>query len=181
MKLTAAYLIGPELAWLLLFVVARIVVALYQPLTGLGHWNVMFLNVFLPAIGVMLAFVPWFWIPGSQGWCLTRTVVASLIGVPGLVHYLSKAASYDDVRDVGLVLGFVAFVFIGLTVLGLMAGVATLFVSASRSFLPVLKWILIVFALFMPGRRSGRFAYHLAIQYWLREGTLAHNQNESIK
>ena len=105
MKLTAAFLIGPELTWLLMFVVARILIDFQQPLTGLGHWQVMFLNVFLPAIGIMLAFVPWFWIPGSQGWCLVRTFIASLIGVPGLVYYLSKAASYDDVRDVGLILG----------------------------------------------------------------------------
>ena len=153
MKLTTAYLIGPESIWLLLFVVARILVLVQQPLTSLGHWQVMFLNLFLPAIGVMLAFVPWFWIPGARGWCLARTTIASLIGVPVLVYYLSKAASYNDVRDIGLTLGFVAFVFIGLTVLGLMAGVAMLFVLANRSFLPALKWILILFALFMVGLR----------------------------
>ena len=153
MRLTAAYLIGPELAWLLMFAIARVMVALYQPLTGLGHWQVMFMNLFLPVIGVMLSFVPWFWLPGLPGWCLARIFLASLLGVPGLVYYISRAASYDDSRDVGLILGFVAFVFIGLTVLGLMAGVAILFILGNRPFLPVLKWILILFALFLVGLR----------------------------
>lgn len=153
MKVTAASLIGPEFSWILLLIGARIVVGFYQPLTGIGHWNVMFLNLFLPVIGVMLAFVPWLWIPGLQGWCLTRTIITSLIGVPGLVYYLSRAASYGDIRDVGIGIGFVAFVFIGLTVLGLMGGIAAVFVMGNRPFLPVLKWILILFALFMVGLR----------------------------
>ena len=60
MNRTAAYLIGPELIWILMFAVAGVFVAVNQPISSLGHWKVMFSNLFLPAIGVMLAFAPLF-------------------------------------------------------------------------------------------------------------------------
>ena len=76
-------------------------------------------------------------------------MLASLLGVVGLVFFLSKAASYQDVRDVGIILGSVAFIAMGWTVLGFMGGIAGLFLISDWAYLTVLKWILILFALFM--------------------------------
>lgn len=149
MNRTAALLLGPELVWLLLLAIAGIVVSANQPLTGAGRGTLVLMKLFLPSVGVMLAFVPLFWAPGSQSWFLGRIVFASLVGVVGLIYFLSRAASYDDSRNVGLILGFVGFVFIGWTVLALMGGVATLFLLSHWPFLPVLTWILVLFALFM--------------------------------
>lgn len=149
MNRTTAYLIGPELIWILMFAFAGIFVAVNQPISSLGHWKVMFSNLFLPAIGVMLAFAPFFWTPGNPWWCLARIMLVSLLGVVGLVFFLSKAASYQDVRDVGIILGSVAFIAMGWTVLGFMGGIAGLFLISHWAYLPVLKWILILFALFM--------------------------------
>ena len=149
MNRTVTSLLGPELVWLLLLAIAGLVVAANQPLTGAGRGNLILLKLFLPSLGVMLAFVPLFWASGSQTWFLGRIVFASLVGAMGLVCFLSRVTSYDDPRDVGLILGFMGFVFIGWTVLALMGGVATLFLLSHWSFLPVLTWILILFALFM--------------------------------
>lgn len=149
MNRTVASLLGPELVWLLLLAMAGIVVVANQPLTGAGRGNLVLLKLLLPSIGVMLAFVPLLWASGSPGWFLGRIVFASLVGVVALVYFLSRAASYNDTRDVGLILGFVGFVFIGWTVLALMGGVATLFLLSHWSFLPILKWILMMAALFM--------------------------------
>ncbi|WP_020607346.1 hypothetical protein [Spirosoma spitsbergense] len=149
MNRPTASLLGPELVWLLLLAIAGVVVSANQTLTGAGRGTLVLMKLFLPSVGVMLAFVPLFWAPGSQSWFLGRIVFASLVGVVGLVYFLSRAASYDDSRNVGLILGFVGFVFIGWTVLALMGGVATLFLLSHWSFLPVLTWILVLFALFM--------------------------------
>ncbi len=146
MNRTTASLLGPELVWLLLLAIAGIVVYANQPLTGAGHGNLVLLKLFLPSVGVMLAFVLLFWALGSHSWFLGRIV---LVGIVGLFYFLNSIASYDDSRDAGLILGFVGLVFIGWTVLALMGGVATLVLLSHGSFLPVLTWILILFSLFM--------------------------------
>jgi len=130
-----------------LFVIAN------QPLTGIGHLKLIFSSWYLPAIGVMLAFVPLFWAPGNQWWWLLRIGLSSLIGVLLLVGFMSKAGSYDDIRDVGVGIGFVLFVGLGWAILLIMVLVVTLFLLSHASFLPALKWILIVFVLFLLGLR----------------------------
>jgi len=149
MNRTTASLMGPELVWILLLLAASVVIAISQPLTISVRGNLILLKLFLPSIGVLLAFAPSFWSSCSPGWFLARIVLASLVSIVVLVYLLSKAASYDDIRDVGLIVGFVGFIFIGYTVLALMGGLATLFLLAHRSFLPVLTWILILAALFL--------------------------------
>lgn len=149
MNRTTASLMGPELVWILLLLAAGIVIAISQPLTISARGNLILLKLFLPSIGVLLAFIPLFWASGSPGWFLARIVFASMVGIVALVYLLSKAASYDDIRDVGLIVGFVGFVFIGYTILALLGSLATLFLLAHRSFLPVLTWILILSALFL--------------------------------
>ncbi|RYF56874.1 MAG: hypothetical protein EOO39_36120, partial [Cytophagaceae bacterium] len=98
MNRTTASLMGPELVWILLLLAAGIVITISQPLTISARGNLILLKLFLPSIGVLLAFIPLFWASGSPGWFLTRIVFASLVGIVALVYLLSKAASYDDIR-----------------------------------------------------------------------------------
>ena len=149
MNRTAAYLIGPEFVWLLIVGVAGLVVMTHQPPVGIGRGNLILLKLFLPSIGVILAFVPLFWAPGMQGWWVARIVVASLIGVVLLVGFLSRLAGYGDIRDVGLIVGFVGFVALGWTVLGMVGGLATLFLMSGWPFLPILKYIVILTTVFL--------------------------------
>ncbi|GAB2565501.1 hypothetical protein [Spirosoma areae] len=152
MNRTAAYLIGPELVWILMLALVGIIIALNQPLTRLDHWGLtFFLYTCLPAIGVMLAFVPLFWAPGSQWGWLARIGFSSLIGVVLLVGYLSKSVSFQDIRDIGVGMGFLLFVGLGLAILAIMVFLASLFLLSHWPFLPVLKWILIGFTVLLIG------------------------------
>ncbi|QHV96937.1 hypothetical protein [Spirosoma endbachense] len=149
MNRTVTYLLGPELVWLLLLALAGILVAQNQPVTGMSHLKIIWLNWYLPAIGVMLAFVPLFWATGNLWWWLVRIGLASLIGVVLLVGYLCKSASYSDIRDLGVGMGFLFFVAIGWTLLASIGLIAILFQLANWSFLPALKCLLVLFSLFL--------------------------------
>ncbi len=149
MNRTVAYLIGPELVWVLMLGLTAVVIAANQPLTALGHLKLISLNSYLPAIGVMIAFVPLFWASGSQWGWLARIGFSSLIGVILLVGFLSRAASYNDIRDMGVSVTFMVFVILGWSVLAIVGSIAILFLVAHWPFLPVLKWILIIFTLFL--------------------------------
>lgn len=146
-RTTVAYLLGPELAWLLMLSIAGLIVTLNQPIVSGGHFKLIWMNWYLPTIGVILAFLPLFWAPGNQWWWLARTVISGLIGISLLVGFLSKSASYADIRDVGVAMGFVFFVGIGWTILLGVGSVGLFFLMAHWSFLPVLKWILILLSL----------------------------------
>ena len=149
MNRTAAYILGPELVWVLMLALAGIIVALNQPVTGLGHLKLIFINWYLPTIGVLLAFVPLFWAPGNAWWWLLRIGLASLIGIVLLVGYLCKSASYGDIRNIGVGMGFAAFVGLGWTVLFFVGLTAVLCVASNWSFLPVLTWMIIGFSAFL--------------------------------
>ncbi|MVM31399.1 hypothetical protein GO755_15245 [Spirosoma sp. HMF4905] len=146
-RTTAAYLLGPEIAWLLMLAIAGLIVMFNQPVVSGGHFKLIWMNWYLPTIGVILAFIPLFWAPGNQWWWLVRIVISGLIGVSLLVGFLSKSASYDDIRDVGVIMGFVFFVGIGWAILLGVGSVMLFFLMAHLAFLPVLKWILIFLSL----------------------------------
>jgi hypothetical protein len=147
MNRTVAYLAGPELVWILMLTLAGIIVALNQPVTDMGHIKLIWLNWSLPAIGVMLAFVPLFWALGSPWWWFVRITLSSLIGIVLLVGFLSKSASYQDIRDVAVGMTFVFYVGLGWAILTVMGLLFFFFLLANESFLPVLRWILILFTL----------------------------------
>ncbi|GAB4019767.1 hypothetical protein GCM10028808_58590 [Spirosoma migulaei] len=146
-RTTVAYLIGPELIWLLMLTVAASIVAFNQPIVSGGHFKLIWMNWYLPTVGVILAFIPLFWAQGNQWWWLARTIISGLIGVGLLVGYLSKSASYDDIRDVGVIMGSLLFVGIGWTILLGVGSTVLFFLMAHWPFLPVLKWILMLLSL----------------------------------
>lgn len=146
-RTTVTYLLGPELAWLLMLTIAAIIVAVNQPVASSGHFKLIWMNWYMPTIGVILAFMPLFWAQGNQWWWLVRIVISGLIGVSLLVGYLAKSGSYDDIRDVGVIMGSLLFVGIGWMILLGVGSISLFFLMAHLPFLPVLKWILILLSL----------------------------------
>ncbi|MFD2570801.1 hypothetical protein ACFSUS_09170 [Spirosoma soli] len=149
MNRTAAYLLGPELVWVLMFILTSVIIALYRPLADADHEKLLNYGWFLPTLGVLLAFVSLFWAPGSPWWWLLRITFASLVGILLVVSFLCDSARYNDSRDAGIGTGYMVFVGLGCMVLLGIAFVAGLCFVARWSFLPVLKWTLILFGLFL--------------------------------
>ncbi|UFH53731.1 hypothetical protein [Spirosoma sp. KNUC1025] len=149
MNRLTAYLLGPELIWLAMLGLTGIIVTLYQPMPANDHDRLLNFGYFLPVIGVLLAFSPLYWGPGSHWWWLLRIILASLIGAGLLVGYLCEAARYNDSRDSGIGTAFMLFIGLGWFSLIGMVIIAALCFLAKWPFLTVYKWILIVIGAFV--------------------------------
>lgn len=149
MNRTVAYLLGPELAWLLMLAVTGLIIFLNQPLPANDHDKLLNFGWFQPIIGVLLAFAPLLWVPGGHWWWLVRIALTSLIGVGLLVSYLCDAARYDDSRDSGIGTAFMLFAGLGWMVLLGLVFLVILTLIAKWPFLVVYKWVMIVFGTFI--------------------------------
>ncbi|WP_420150859.1 hypothetical protein [Spirosoma sp.] len=148
MNRTVSYLLGPELAWILMLAITGLIIFLSQPLPVNDHDKLLNFGWFMPVLGVLLAFAPLFWGLGNKWWWLARIVVASLIGVGLLVGLLCQAARYNDSRDSGIGTAFVLFMGVGWFSLFGLGLIAALCFLAKWPFLTVYKWVLIIIGAF---------------------------------
>ncbi|WP_309720966.1 hypothetical protein [Armatimonas sp.] len=108
-----AFLLGPELLWMLFFLLACWLASRNAPPTPTG-------NTFLERAGILGAFVAIaltftvFFVPGvHRGWLLGRVIVAVVIGVNACLFKLIDGVDYGDSRNSGVV---------GIWVYGILAG-----------------------------------------------------------
>jgi hypothetical protein len=158
MNRIAAYLLGPELVWIVMLALTGIIISLHQPLPVNDHDKLLNFGWFLPVLGVLLAFVPFYWAPGSHWWWLTRIGLASMVGILVVVGILCDAARYNDSRDSGIGTAYMLFVGLGIMALIGMGLVVTVGFIARWPFPTVFKWILIV---------SGVLAFFIGAISWL--------------
>lgn len=149
MNRTLAYFLGPELAWLLMLALTSLIITLSQPLPANDHDKLLNFGWFLPIIGVLLAFAPLLWAPGSHWWWLVRIILASLLGVGLLVGSLCQAATYNDSRNSGIGTAFMLFSGLGWMVLIGMVFIVALTILAKWPFPTVYKWVVIVVGTFI--------------------------------
>jgi hypothetical protein len=158
MNRTVAYLLGPELAWLLMLAIAGFLAARNQPITEAGNEQLLNLGWFLPIIAVLLSFVTLFWSPGSPWWWLFRIGFAGIVGVLIISGTICGGVSYNDSRDSGVGTAYAMFIGLGYVVLFGGLFVAAVFLLTKWNFLPVLKWGLIVI---------GILTSFLSLIFWL--------------
>ncbi len=141
---SAAYVAGPEMAWVLTVAVAYALVARNQPPTEVGSQQLERIAWFFPWLTVLLSFVPLAWTPGNAWWCLLRIAVVGLVGIFFVTGVVCNGIDYGDSRNSGVGSGYMVLLILGYAALfgGLL--VAALFISTKWRFLPVLKWFTIV-------------------------------------
>ncbi|QIP14997.1 hypothetical protein G8759_21400 [Spirosoma aureum] len=145
MNRTAAYLAGPELSWLILYLMTMWLVAFYQPLaTDSSKEQLLNFGWFLPLIGVIMAFVPLFWAPGNHWLWLIRIGLVSSLGIAFVVTYLCSSVQYHDSRDSGVGTAWIMFFSLGIMTLIGMMFISAIFLLTKWPLLPVLKWLLII-------------------------------------
>ena len=142
----AAYALGPELVWVLMFGITALLVARNQPPTLAGNQQLELIGYFLPLAGVIVSFVPLAWTPGSPWWWLLRIMLAGLVGVFTVTNHLCGGIDYNDSRNSGVGTAFVLFLGIGGMALCGGAVIAAVFFFTKWRFAPFLKWVLIVMA-----------------------------------
>lgn len=149
MNRIAAYLLGPELAWIVMLAITGLIISVSQPLPANDHDKLLNFGWFLPIIGVLLAFAPLLWAPGNQWWWLVRIVLASLIGVGLVVNFLCEAARYNDSRDSGIGTAFILFTGLGWLVMAGLVVVVGLALLVKWPYPIVYKWIVLVIGTFI--------------------------------
>ena len=132
MNRTLAYAAGPELMWVLLFVVTSFLVARNQPPTLAGNQQLELIGWFLPLVGVLLSFAPLTWAPGSHWWWLVRIVLSGAVGILVVTGRLCGGIDYGDSRNSGVGTAYILFIGLGFMALLLGAAIAT-FVFLTRS------------------------------------------------
>lgn len=158
MNRTVSYLLGPELAWILMLVITGFLVSRSEPISDAEKEQILNLGWFLPIIAVLISFVPLFWAPGSQWWWLVRIGFFGLAGVLILSGQICGAVDFHDSRNSGV--GTAYMLFVGLGYLFLFGGaiVAAFFFLTKWDFIPVLKWSLIII---------GGFSSFLGLIFWI--------------
>ncbi|GAB3317274.1 hypothetical protein GCM10027299_08470 [Larkinella ripae] len=158
MNRTVAYLLGPEVLWLLMFALTAFLASRNEPITEAGNDQLLSLGWYLPMVAVLLSFVPLFWAPGVPWWWLLRIGLAGLIGVVWLTGIVCGAVDYHDSRNSGVGTAFALFIGLGYMTLFGGAIVASFFFLTKWNFLPVLKWTLILI---------GGFSSCIGLLFWL--------------
>lgn len=119
-----AWLLGPELFWLLVYAVTVALARFNLPPTEAGNGWMEHLGWLLPLVAVPAGFV-WtfgFRLPGqSRGWLAARLTLATLVGVNVCLFHLIDAIDYGDTRNSGV---------LGVWIIGLLAGLVAFAVSA---------------------------------------------------
>jgi hypothetical protein len=140
-----AYILGPELTWVLLLIVTVLLVMRNEPSTEAGNQQLENIGWFLPIVGVTLSFIPLAWAPGSQWVWLLRIGLVGLVGVCLVTSILCGGINYNDSRNSGVGTAYVLFIGLGITALLFGGLMATIFFITKWRFLPLLKWVLIIF------------------------------------
>ncbi|GAB3904449.1 hypothetical protein GCM10028803_33900 [Larkinella knui] len=144
MNRTAAYLLGPELAWVLMLAIAGMLIARNEPVTEAGNDQLLNSGWFLLITAVLLSFVPLFWAPGSPWWWLFRIIFVGFFSTILLSSLICGGVDYRDSRNSGVGTAFILYIGVGYVFLFGGAFVAAIFFLTKWNFLPVLKWSLIV-------------------------------------
>ncbi|GAB3999919.1 hypothetical protein GCM10028807_51520 [Spirosoma daeguense] len=138
------YLIGPELVWILLFIFARILTSNNQPATPDGNAQLENLQWYLALLGVLVSFVPLFWINDNLWWWLLRIGVAGLIGVIAINLTLIEGIDYNDTRNSGVGSTLFLTIPVGWFLLLVGVGIVTIATWLKWDFRPLLKWTFIL-------------------------------------
>ncbi|MFC5412528.1 hypothetical protein ACFPMF_24600 [Larkinella bovis] len=158
MNRTVAYLLGPELVWLLTLALAAFLASRNQPTTEAGNELLLTLGWLLPTVAVLLSFVPLFWAPGSPWWWLLRIGIVGSLAVFPLTSIICGAIDYHDSRNSGVGSAIILYIILGYLLLFGGALIAVFFFLTKWPFLPVLKWSLIIL---------GGLASLLGLIFWI--------------
>jgi hypothetical protein len=91
-----AYLLGPELSWLLLYAATTLLVRRNHPPTPQASAMLETIGWFLPPAGIAASFVTLLWQPGNKWLWLLRTGLVGLVGITCLVqHFVGKGFAPD--------------------------------------------------------------------------------------
>lgn len=113
----STYILGPEMIWALLFVVASFLVAHNQPPTEAGSARLESLLWFFALGGILVSFAPLAWTTSGTWWMLLRIAVAGIIGLCVVVTRLCGGINYGDSRNSGVGAAFVLMISLGLMLL----------------------------------------------------------------
>jgi hypothetical protein len=158
MNRTLAYLLGPELVWVLMLALTGFLAARNEPITEAGNEQLLTLGWILPIVAVLFSFVPLFWAPGSPWWWLLRIGIVGFFAAVMMSSLVCGAVDYHDSRNSGVGTAFIMYV--GLAYVFLFGGafVAAIFFLTKWNFLPVLKWSLIII---------GSFSALMSLIWWI--------------
>ncbi|MGA0557711.1 hypothetical protein ACO2Q8_13735 [Larkinella sp. VNQ87] len=144
MNRSFTHLLGPELIWLLLSVLAHVLASRNQPTTEAGNDQLLTLAWVLPFGAILLSFISLAWAPGNSWWWLLRIGLVGLFGLVYLTNVLCGAIDYHDSRNSGVGTGFIMYVIFGGFFLLVGIAITALFLLTRWNFMPVLKWSLII-------------------------------------
>jgi hypothetical protein len=95
------YLVGPEILWIILYIIARSLRSDERPLPELRNRRMEVVCWMLPLAGIALGFAL-LRITGITGWMLLRLGLADLIGSFMVVGTIAGAIDYGDSRNAGV-------------------------------------------------------------------------------
>jgi hypothetical protein len=132
-----AFLPGPELYWMLVFVFTRLLVLMNQPHTAEGAAKLETIGWFLAIGSVILSFLPILWIPGNHWWLLARIGLSGIIGSIVVIQHFIDKGFYPDpgVGTYGMMLIGISFIILT----GAIVITAFMWVTKGQ----YLKWVLI--------------------------------------
>ena len=114
------YFIGPELVWVLVYLLTGWLISRNQPPTDAGRQQLELYGYFLPTLGVLLSLAVLAWAPGNQWLWLLRIFVVCAVAIVYVVGHLCTNIDYGDSRNSGV--GTAFMLFIGLGYMALLGG-----------------------------------------------------------
>ncbi len=125
------FLLGPELLWLLFFLLSCWLAARNTPPTLAGNTFLERTCIIGAVVAIALTFTVFF-VPGvHRGWLLGRLIVAVVIGVNACLFKLIDGIDYGDTRNSGLLGGWVYGILAG--GIAFIPGIITTLVLLSRA------------------------------------------------
>ena len=112
-------LLGPELYWVLVYLVAVLFARQNLPPTEAGSRHLEKISMLLPLVAVPLSFAV-FWLPTRPRWLIARFALAMLVGLILVLIRLVNGIDYADGRNAGV---------FGVFALGLAVGLLALIAS----------------------------------------------------
>ncbi len=113
------YVLGPELVWVVVCLATWWVGAQNRPATETGSQRVEMMIWWVPAVGVLLAFltlaVP---MPASRWWTYLRAALTALPGIVVVSTIICSYVDYGDSRNSGLAAAWMVAIMVGCLALG---------------------------------------------------------------
>lgn len=131
-----AYVAGPELMWLLVYLFISFLVSRNNPPTDAGRQQLEVYGYFLPLVGVLLSFAVLAWAPGNHWVWLLRIGIVSAAAILWVVSHLCANIDYHDSRNSGVGTAWMLWVMMGYVELfigGFIAAIVILIKSRSNS------------------------------------------------